>query len=394
MSRSFEKTYAGAEITRLANLKIGNIHNPGSDGYGYGFGSRNGTDTPRNRSRDTYRVFESQMKKLLFDHLMNLRVNLFKYTQYGKPLELNTYFMETTLASVNGVVGITKNNFDELVLLPQIPFTQLYNDPFNLNYTGRSTSYFPLSKSLAETYNINTDGIAMERNDGKWDGFLRPIFPENPDVGDFVTILNKRNWTRTPETDIELADICATQMAQIYAMSRNTRQLLRTPYLIEGDFGELDPLEIPDMIFDGQLGIQTDSIDGLKKRLQVLNLQIPNLMPQFKDEINNWFSFFLNTIGANSLSVDKKERVNTADSNANNQSAGLAGNVRLAERREAFDLVGKRWPEFRGIEVNYNLDAIEQINESLNIGIEDPNQMPPQQTSQRPQQVQGKRSPQ
>jgi hypothetical protein len=131
------------------------------------------------------------------------------------------------------------------------------------------------------------------------------------------------------------------------------------PYIIKAKKGTLTMVNILDMVRDMQPYVEVDATMELKDSIDVLNLNVPNLMPSFKDEWNNVMSEFLTMVGIQNVGTDKRERLTSAEAEGGQPLTTVSGNVRLESRREFIELFNIH--NGTNATVDWNMELINEL---------------------------------
>lgn len=216
--------------------------------------------------------------------------------------------------------------FEWKELPKEVPFYELEK---NLIYRGVTALYFDeyMQKYviLNGTYtdiNLYNEPIRFQSANPKYRNATFPLYVEARDIPNCgILIRNKLNYmpliTGLREYATRLANI-----KQVIEINLNAH---KHPIAIEAsDYNLLSLQKAFDQLEQNTPVMFTkkdtkDGDGGILKDMKVLDLKAPYIIDKLQEQFRNEWNEAMNFMGLNSLSVFKKERVNQADSNSNNE---------------------------------------------------------------------------
>lgn len=266
----------------------------------------------------------------LINNFINIASNLFKY-------EGLDYFSEDLTSEIvergyifNGVnVAFTDNNLGSLVL-PAIASS-------NLNVYGIPKKYKAVGYN-GKTWDLSVDDAILLRNNGTF----------SPDIPMIVYYCER------------MAD-CESAMK----VNINTN---KTPFALKGDpdallsmvnmFKQISGNEPVVYRPKTRKGLATEPIE-----LDVIKTNADYLADKLNDSYLDYQSRLLTYLGIDNVSVEKRERLNTAEAGANNEHILANLYLKLKCRQEDWDKVNKMLGSNVKVDINY--DFIETLQQSL-----------------------------
>lgn len=312
------------------------------------FGPMNGnvprrrTVTKRNTMGDDFSQFESEQTSIYIEWFTSVLINLFKYK--GLPDTVNWRYLEYQLRTRNGVAAIGKNASGDFVV---------YNELANptINVYGEMVS------------NINSTNVWEKLRQTIKGDAIQQITHYNPQKGDYAVFINKLSYIPQVNTDLFVVENYASQLANIRAISRQNVYLQKTPIVTFAKKGTLSATNIVSEILSGRNVISvSDKFD--MSDINAINLGIPLITSELKDEWNNILSEMLTYFGINNVGVDKKERLVVDEAAGNNELIRASLSPYLAARQQAIDLLNKRFGWHAEVDINF--DALESVAQLKN----------------------------
>lgn len=266
-----------------------------------------------------------------------------KKTTKKKPETMYDSWIQATIGESNGNIAMKEGNYYfnhyfnwlcEIALqlfeyenLPKgLPFYEIER---NLIYNGATALYYDkdFKKLLAlnGTYtdiNLYNEPIRFQAANPRYKNHSFPLYVEFKDIPD-AGVLIRNNFEYRPLVT-ELRNY-ATQLAQIRQVIEMNLNSHKHPIAIEAsDYNLLSLQKMFDSYEQNSPVIFTKKDagggdGGLLKDMKVLNLNAPYIVDKLQIQFKEVWNEAMNRMGLNSLSVFKKERVNTDDSNANNE---------------------------------------------------------------------------
>lgn len=180
----------------------------------------------------------------------------------------------------------------------------------------------------------------------------------------YVTLSNKYNYYfanfGTVGTDFALTQRTAYTLAHIKATEVFNMNQMKVPFvaftkdknLTAQNIWEGINAGLPLVVIDKELG-DLDSV------IKVADLNIPNFLPELKDQWNNELSEMLTMLGINNVGVDKKERLVKSEVDANSQLIEASGNIYLDARNNQLALINEVFGT--NIKAVFNQEAYMQL---------------------------------
>lgn len=208
----------------------------------------------------------------------------------------------------------------------EVPFYELEK---NLIYRGVTALYFDKFMQkyviLNGTYtdiNLYNEPIHFQSANPKYRNASFPLYVEARDIPNCgVLIRNKLNYI---PLIVGLREY-ATRLANIKQVIEINLNAHKHPIAIEAtDYNLLSLQKAFDQLEQNTPVMFTkkdtkDGDGGILKDMKVLDLKAPYIIDKLQEQFRNEWNEAMNFMGLNSLSVFKKERVNQADSNSNNE---------------------------------------------------------------------------
>ena len=236
----------------------------------------------------------------------------------------------------------------------EVPFYELEK---NLIYRGVTALYFDTFMQkyviLNGTYtdiNLYNEPIRFQSANPKYRNATFPLYVEARDIPNCgVLIRNKLNYVPLINGLREYATRLAN-IKQVIEMNLNAH---KHPIAIEAsDYNLLSLQKAFDQLEQNTPVMFTkkdtkDGQGGILKDMKVLDLKAPYIIDKLQEQFRNECNEAMNFMGLNSLSVFKKERVNQADSNSNNEQYLATRNNLLMFREQG----AERANEYFGLNI-------------------------------------------
>lgn len=247
--------------------------------------------------------------------LLELATNRFQW--HGLPDSINKRFLELTLATKGMSVFFYDETYNQFMALQGTTWNvmNIVDEPVKLRITGRSN------------YKSKT---------------LSAVQMGSPTTGEAVPIWS--NYLRTPDWDI--IQIYAHKLAQVdTTIEINMRNARRSRILVADENQRLTMENISREIDEGNPIVKVNDIN-LALQVQAFDLGVePNTIEKLHIVKVRLWNECMGLLGINSANQDKKERMVTDEVTANDEQISTTQAVNLNARRQACDMINKRWPE-------------------------------------------------
>jgi len=304
----------------------------------YGNFSRRKTTTQKNYNGDDFTQFEQSQTEIYNEWITSVLINLFKYKNL--PSTVNWRYLEYQLRTRNGVAAIGKNSKDDFVVYNEM------SEP-TINAYGENIS------------SIGSNNIWEKIRKGVKGKGLQQITHYDTNQGDYAVFLNKLSYIPQVNTDFYVVEHYASQLANIRAVSRQNVFLQKTPILTFAKKGTLSATNIVSEMLSGRNIISVSDKFELDD-INAINLGIPLITSELKDEWNNILSEMLTYFGINNVGVDKKERLVVNEANGNNELIKASLSPYLEARKQAIELLNERFGWHAEVDINF--ESVEAIN--------------------------------
>lgn len=248
----------------------------------------------------------------------------------------------------NWLCDIALQLFEWEGLPKEVPFYELEK---NLIYRGVTALYFDKTMYkyviLNGTYtdiNLYNEPIRFQSANPKYRNSSFPLYVEAKDIPN-CGILIRNNLNFRPLVD-GLREY-ATRLANIKQIIEMNLNAHKHPIAIEAsDYNLLSLQKAFDQLKQNSPVMFTrkdtkDGQGGISKDMKVLNLGAPYIIDKLQEQFRNEWNEAMNFLGLNSLSVFKKERVNQADSNSNNEQYLATRNNLLMFREQGAERINE-----------------------------------------------------
>lgn len=256
----------------------------------------------------------------------------------------------------NWLCDIALQLFEWEGLPKEVPFYELEK---NLIYRGVTALYFDKTMFkyviLNGTYtdiNLYNEPIRFQSANPKYRNASFPLYVEARDIPN-CGVLIRNNLSFRPLI-VGLREY-ATRLANIKQVIEMNLNAHKHPIAIEAsDYNLLSLQKAFDQLEQNTPVMFTrkdtkDGQGGILKDMKVLNLGAPYIIDKLQEQFRNEWNEAMNFMGLNSLSVFKKERVNKADSNSNNEQYLATRNNLLMFREQGAERINEY---FEGLNVS------------------------------------------
>lgn len=258
---------------------------------------------------------EQIIRNMYIRILLELATNRFQW--HGLPDSVNTRFLELTLATKGMSVFFYDEDYGKFMALQGTPWNapNIMDEPTRLRVTGRGN------------YRAKT---------------LKAVQLGSTLTGEAVPIWS--NYLRTPDWDI--IQIYAHKLANIdTSIEINARNARRTRVLAADENQRLTLENINRQIDEGNPVVKVNDIE-LALQVQAFDLGVePHTIEKLHIVKVRLWNECMGLLGINNANQDKKERLVSDEVSANDEQVSTTQAVNLNARRQACDLINKRWPE-------------------------------------------------
>ena len=180
----------------------------------------------------------------------------------------------------------------------------------------------------------------------------------------FVTLANKYNYYfggfGSTFSDVQLVHRTALTLAHIKATELFNIDQMKIPFIGFSKNKNLTAANVWEGINAGLPFVNVDEDAGdLNNIIKMADLNIPNFLPDLKDQWNNELSEMLTMLGINNVGVDKKERLVKSEVDANSQLIEASGNIYLDARNEQLALINHVFGT--NIKAEFNQEAYTEL---------------------------------
>lgn len=262
-----------------------------------------------NTPQDYAQMSNAEAEFIYYTYLYQICLNMFKYTNL--PENIDPFYLEWCLQN-NGVCVF----FEDEALGYVVSQCTLGGQ---INHQMQPTEFHTVDPSGVLVRNVGIDEGVLIKN--------TPLYlPITPTLSYFAKSLAL--CSRTIEENL-------------------TKQW--TPYIVTGDKRTLNSFKA----FMNQVKKGVSTIFTTKgfdpSAIGILNTQAPYIADSVNTTKQSIMRECMTLLGIDNANQDKKERVQTAEVNANNTQIIASRNIMLDERRKAFDKINKRY--------NLNIDV-------------------------------------
>lgn len=235
----------------------------------------------------------------------------------------------------------------------------LKDDTFGFINTHVSDNGYINIYGLPTKLNCYSDSNVFQSYREKYSGLIK-----NPEDTSNYAILVMNNWRRVPTAaTIQLFAERLTQAQLVCDVNINAQ---KTPIILLGDDKQKLTLENLYSQYDGSKPIIYGDKDLItNEAFKAINTQAPfvaNDIVAYKKEIWNEFLSF---IGVNTIDVEKKERLISGESSANNEFINLNLESYLEPRKKACEEFNKLYGTNISVRLRSDLNNLIKQNESI-----------------------------
>lgn len=292
-----------------------------------------GGNSEKNQFNNNYKRVEDDYYHIYSDYFYNLLTTLITYN--NAPETLDTTLLEWQLRNF-GFARIGGTSADMLHILG----TNEKQD--NAPAIG-ALGFFSDNDIMMDNLDITNKTQLHYLTPANWQD-VQGIVNSGDDQGCYVTLSNKFSYWNTQfggdYTDFVVVDRVAKTLAQIKATANFNLDQMKVPFIGYTKNKNISDLNIFEQWSQGKPFIRVnEDVADINDMVQVANVNIPDFLPQLKDEWNNNLNELLTILGINALSIDKAERVNSQEASANNQLIEASGKIYLDARNRQLKLL-------------------------------------------------------
>ena len=312
------------------------------------------TDTKEGSLGDNFEEVENDYYLIYLDYLQNLIINLITYENV--PVTFNQRWLEYCLRYY-GYCRIGFTDAEHIFVAGETKDSGEFGfgtlDVNNLGYlSGQqfiNNPYLPGGQLPL----INR----IDAREGIHEGYV-PIANKFAYFGGALI---------TNSTDFVMIDRVAKTLAKIKATEMNNIEFMKLQYLGLTNNKNLTARNIFNQINNGAIFIQVDQdLGDMDNVLKVNNFNIQDFLPTLNTQFNKEFQELLTVLGINTVGIDKKERLVTAEADSNAQLTEASANVYIDARQEQIDIINTCLG--LNINVTFNQDAyneLVQLNQNI-----------------------------
>lgn len=287
-------------------------------------GQRPGAYTHGDDVFEPYSEIYSDYYVIYRDYLTNLLINEFKYE--NAPVTFNARGLEFMLRYY-GWANIVAKSKDNITVSGVKDGTNGVNFIFGTLYGD-----------------CDDNSVVSQVNDkGEKYTHLTKLNTKDSKPPYILTISNKMNYYLSFNvSDVLLINRTASTLAEIKATTITNIRQQKTPFIGFSKNGNLTSKSVWEQLQSGKpyITVDSDMTDyDIRKIIQIMPVQTPNLAPTLKDSWNDTISEFLNMIGLDSMAVDKKERLVASEADSNDQQVSISASIYLDARNEQLALI-------------------------------------------------------
>lgn len=290
---------------------------------------------------------------IYYDYLLNLLMSEFKYE--NAPITFEPYRLEWMLRTI-GWCEIVAVDKDHIFVEGGSDGGISINSEIGALFSNASPKeYGPSARDLI-------GGSKVTKLSGQNSGTAKlPVS---------VVLSNKLNVFTSPNvTDNIILDRTARTLAEIKASEITNIRQQKTPFIGFTKDGSLTAKKVWEQLQSGRPFISVDKDvanydNDLDKILKIVPTQTPNLAPALKDSWNDTMNEFLTFMGLDSMAVDKKERLVTAEAESNDQQVSISASVYLDSRNRRLDILNEAIGT--NIHAKMNFETLEDTLEIIN----------------------------
>lgn len=248
-----------------------------------------------------------------FNRMQTICVSMFEYE--GLPESMDARFLEKALFE-DGQASVLKDTEKELIINTRCAdngFINIYEMPTKLNCFST---------------NFRADRLV-------YNGIMNEELNEKTQA---VHVLN--NWDRIP-TWVKVFNF-AERLADAQKTCDINIRAQRTPILILGNRRQKETLENMYAAYDGYKPVIMGDEDYLAQdSIKAVETGAPFVADKIQSYKKEIWNEFLTTIGVNTIDIEKKERLISGESNANNELINFNLQSMLAPRKKACEQINK-----------------------------------------------------
>lgn len=302
---------------------------------------------------ESYDEIYNDYYNIYSDYLLNLLISEFKYE--NTPITFNERALEWMLRMIGWANVLAVDN--ENIVVEGVGDGGL----------GINTEL----GSLFTNTSVNDMGkFAKDMLGNKKPTILTGFNTDTAKLPVMITMSNKLNYYSTTNiSDMTIVDRTARTLAEIKASEITNIRQQKTPFIGFTRDGSLTAKSVWQQLQSGKPFISVDKDvlgkDGnINNLISVVPTQTPNLAPTLKDSWNDTMNEFLTFMGLDSMAVDKKERLVTAEAESNDQQVSISASIYLDARNKQLSLLNKKLGT--NIYVKMNFDTLEDTLELIN----------------------------
>lgn len=302
---------------------------------------------------ESYDEIYNDYYNIYSDYLLNLLISEFKYE--NTPITFNERALEWMLRMIGWANVLAVDN--ENIVVEGVGDGGLgINTELGSLFTNTSVS--------------DMGKFAKDMLGNKKPTILTGFNTDTAKLPVMITMSNKLNYYSTTNiSDMTIVDRTARTLAEIKASEITNIRQQKTPFIGFTRDGSLTAKSVWQQLQSGKPFISVDKDmlgkDGnINNLISVVPTQTPNLAPTLKDSWNDTMNEFLTFMGLDSMAVDKKERLVTAEAESNDQQVSISASIYLDARNKQLSLLNKKLGT--NIYVKMNFDTLEDTLELIN----------------------------
>ncbi len=239
----------------------------------------------------------------------------------------------------------------------------LYDENYGFINTNTSDNGYINIYGLPTQLNCYSDSNVFQSNRTRYSGLIK-----NPEEKSDYAVLVMNNWNRVPTAyTIQLFAERLTQAQLVCDVNINAQ---KTPIILLGDDKQKVTLENLYSQYDGSKPIIYGDKDLItNEAFKAIKTDAPFVANDIKTYQQKIWNEFLSFIGVNNIEVEKKERLISGESSANNEFINLNLESYLEPRKKACDefnkLFGLEGDKKISVRVRSDLLNIIKSNESI-----------------------------
>lgn len=176
------------------------------------------------------------------------------------------------------------------------------------------------------------------------------------DFDDVVYIMNNELQKPTKDT----LSLFARRLYEAERTSDVNIQAQKTPVLIEGDKNTLLTLKNVYMQYSGNIPVIYGNKNyDISSKLNVLRTEAPIVFDKLEDHKHNLWNDCMTFLGINNANTSKKERLVTSEVESNDQLVNYYLNCFYKKRKEACDILNKKWGT--NVEIVLNKEVVDLL---------------------------------